>query len=113
MIYQVNKSENSNWLSIELQSNSIAVETEKAVLIRIPKTNKYFWHPKKLVRLFGKSNYMFSFSFTEEWKFKITEKSKSGKTVISNEEVDYETLVIRMSDESDFEDSDSGTEVAN
>lgn len=69
------------WTSIEINRNQIETETEKAILIKLPKNSNLngfvFWHPSKLVRN-GKGR-MLTFSFNEDFVFKIFKNGK-GKT---------------------------------
>ena len=41
------------WHNIKLNSNLVQTETERAVLIKLPKEEFKFWHPKKCVRNAG------------------------------------------------------------
>lgn len=63
------------WENIKA-NNSIEANTEKAVLIRIPKTDLKFWHPSKLVRTFGKSDYAMSFGVCEGMTFRVFRNGK-------------------------------------
>ncbi len=82
------------WENIET-NNLIQAETEKAVLIKIPKEEWLFWHPKKLVKTFGKNNYRMSFGVCDDMKFKIFKNGK-GKwnkfEKISEKEISIEEL---------------------
>lgn len=73
------------WKSIRTQSNLIQAETGKAYLIKIPKQDWMFWHPAKLVRFEGKSDYLFIFSYTDEFKFKLFIKNKKCETIREKE----------------------------
>lgn len=73
------------WEKIKFNKNNIKYETGKATLIKMPNNSEYvdfyFWHPSKLVREEGGKGYFKSFSFTEEWEFKIFKKNKKGEIV--------------------------------
>lgn len=63
------------WDKIFFNTQSIQSETKSSVLIKMPNRSKYngwvFWHPKKLVREQGGKGYHATFSFTENFVFKI------------------------------------------
>jgi hypothetical protein len=78
------------WKQITANSNLIQTETEKAVLIKLPKKELMFWHPAKLVRTNGKSGYRLTFSYTDEFKFKCFRNGKGITTSFTKiEEVEY------------------------
>lgn len=60
----------TKWEEIEA-NNSVERFTDKAALVGIPKTDYKFWHPKKLVKTFGKNNYGMAIAVCPEMKFKI------------------------------------------
>ncbi len=64
------------WKNIEFNSNNIQSETGRATLIKIPKCEYKFWHPSKLVRKFGKRNYMLSLGYTDDFTFKVFKNGK-------------------------------------
>ena len=64
------------WHKIIGNSNLIQFETERAYLIRLPKSELMFWHPKKLVRLSGKKSYKMTISYSDEFKFKVFRNGK-------------------------------------
>lgn len=58
------------WKQVIANSNLIQTQTDKAVLIKLPKSELMFWHPAKCVRLSGKSDYRMTVSYTDDFKFK-------------------------------------------
>lgn len=65
--------------NVTANSNLIQTETATAVLIKLPKSELMFWHPKKCVRTSGKRGYRLSIGYTADWKFKCFRNGK-GKT---------------------------------
>lgn len=76
-----------SWNKVECQANCIIHSTGRADLIKIPTTNWEFWHPSKLVRQYGKSGYMISISYTDDFTFNLKKKSKSGKSIVEEIEI--------------------------
>lgn len=74
----------SQWKSVSANSNLILRETEKGVLIKFPKSDRRFWHPKKLVRTSGKSGYHMRISYTDAFEFRTFRMGKRG---VMDEEV--------------------------
>lgn len=84
------------WNKVVANSNLIQTETERAVLIKLPKSEFKFWHPRKLVRCSGKSGYRMSISFTEEFTFKLFKNGKgnhNSNTKIEEREMNSEQLM--------------------
>ena len=77
----------ANWDKVTINSNCVQRQTEKAVLIKIPKEDLFFWHPAKCVRFSGKNNYLTTFSFTDEFVFKVF---KNGNRKFNSNEKIYE-----------------------
>lgn len=82
------------WKQIQIQSNCVETETEKAVLINLPKTSSYkgysFWHPSKLCRSIGKNGWMIQISFTEDFVFKLKKYGKgqyNWKQILDEKEI--------------------------
>lgn len=65
----------ADWIKCDLNAQNIKTKTEKAVLISMPHSSKFdgfqFWHPQKLVREVGGRGYFYTFSFTNEFEFKL------------------------------------------
>tara|TARA_R100000742_G_C4178812_1_gene14627 strand:- start:13 stop:294 length:282 start_codon:yes stop_codon:yes gene_type:complete len=80
----------TNWITIKANSNLIQNSTDRAYLIKLPKSELMFWHPSKLVRFRGKKNYLMSISFTDSFIFKCFRNGK-GKTTFNKkiEEIEY------------------------
>jgi hypothetical protein len=86
----------TNWIQIKANSNLIQNSTEKAVLIKLPKSELMFWHPAKCVRTNGKSNYLMTISFTKDFKFKCFRNGKGKTTSFTKiEEVEYSAKEIQ------------------
>lgn len=85
----------STWKNITANSNLIQVETNKAVLIKLPKSEFVFWHPSKLVRTSGKNGYHMSIGYTDDFTFNIFKQGKGryNKTEkISEHQISVEEL---------------------
>ena len=87
------------WYKVNFNALNIEYETEKATLIKMPRNSNYhgycFWHPKKLVREneIGKG-YFLTFSFDENFKFKLQKfsNSKFKKELLDEVILDYEEI---------------------
>lgn len=81
------KENKMEWKSININTNLIKADTEKAVLIKMPHNSNYngfcFWHSGKLVRE-GTSPHMMSLSYTEEFIFHL---KKYGRGKYNRQEV--------------------------
>ena len=83
----------SNWKNININTNLIETETDKAVLFKMPHNSNYngyvFWHPSKLVRS-GRHSASVSVGYTDDFRFKLKEYRKgkyNWKNVISEIEI--------------------------
>lgn len=86
----------TNWIQVRANSNLIQNQTEKAVLIKLPKSELMFWHPIKCVRTAGKSNYLMTISFTDSFKFNCFRNGKGKTTSFKKiEEVEYTAQEIK------------------
>ena len=82
------------WRKINFNAQNIEMETDRATLIKLPHRSEHdgwlFWHPSKLVREEGGKCYHLSFSFSDDWEFKIFKPYKNGKgpeKIIGSEEM--------------------------
>ncbi|EKB56610.1 hypothetical protein HMPREF9699_01339 [Bergeyella zoohelcum ATCC 43767] len=82
----------ATWDKIFINSQNIISETDRAFLIKMPNRSQYkgyaFWHPKKLVRLQGGKGYHITFSFTEDFEFRVILYGQgrfNSKTIIRQE----------------------------
>jgi hypothetical protein len=86
----------TNWISINCNSNLIQSQTDRATLIKLPKSELMFWHPTKLIRTAGKKSYLMTISFTEDFKFKCFRNGKGKTTSFTKiEEVEYTAKQIQ------------------
>lgn len=93
----------TTWKSIKANSNLIRATTEKAILIKLPKTDWMFWHPAKCVRVAGKGGYLMTISYTEDFQFKIFRQG-SNRNVLASETLTSAQLEERFNTD---EDSDA------
>lgn len=73
--------QNMSWNKIYFNVQNIKENKGTSVIINMPNKSEYkgwcFYHPVKLVREEGHKGWMLSFSFTDEWNFKLYKKGKS------------------------------------
>lgn len=77
----------AEWQAINFNAQNIEHETAKAVLIKMPNNSEWsgykFWHPSKCVRTLSKGKgYFQSFSFSDNWEFKIFKTNKRGEKTV-------------------------------
>jgi hypothetical protein len=84
----------ANWHRVKFNVQNIEAETEKAVLIKCPHNSEYdgfaFWHPAKLVRDAGGKGWFKTFSFTDDFEFKL---KKYGKGQFNKSDVIEQTTI--------------------
>lgn len=73
------------WHTIEFNALQIKAETDKATLIQLPNKSKLkgwgFFHPSKLVRDNGGNGYLKTFSFTDDWEFRLIRVGKKNDSI--------------------------------
>jgi hypothetical protein len=69
------ETEESKWHKIFFNSNNIKAETNSGIMILMPNKSQYigyvFWISKKLVRYQGGRGYFYTFSFRDDFVFKL------------------------------------------
>ena len=78
------------WNRVSVNANLIQRRTERAVLIKLPKSEFRFWHPGKLVRQTGKNGYYMTISYTDDFEFNIF-RTGNGK-YNANEKIEERRL---------------------
>jgi hypothetical protein len=74
------------WKKILINDNQVEAETEKSVLVKLAgKTNRFCWIAKKLCRK-GTHKANFSFSFADNFEFKIIDKNSNVIQLLNAEE---------------------------
>jgi len=66
----------TEWKQLVCNSNLMQAETDRAILIKLPKSELKFWHPSKLVRTSGKSGYRMTIAYTDSFVFKCFRNGK-------------------------------------
>ena len=61
---------------VESRSNSLKGENYNEYLIKLPKSEFMFWHPKELVHFRGKKNYLMIISYEEGKYFHVFRNGK-------------------------------------
>lgn len=81
----------AEWSSLTLNGNLVKAETEKALLIACPHSTPFdgfaFWHPRSMsdTESYG---WAVTIRFPENWRFRLTRKSKRTLKVLEEREVD-------------------------
>lgn len=76
------------WKQVKANSNLIQTTTDKAVLIKLPKSDFKFWHPAKLVKTYGKNNYILEINYTNDFKFKCFKNGSGSKSMEKTAEIE-------------------------
>jgi hypothetical protein len=68
-----------------MNTQNIETETEKSVLINMPKKSEYsgfsFWHPKKIVKHAGHKGYRISIGYTDDFTFNLKRYGKNNNVL--------------------------------
>ena len=59
------------WQKVTMQSNLVKGETERAFLVKLPKSEFMFWYPKKLTSFKGKNDYLMVLTMKEDMELNI------------------------------------------
>lgn len=82
------------WHKLKFNTQQIEYETDKAVLIKMPMKSRFkgwaFWHPSKLVRDAGGNGYFATFSYTDDWQFKLVRVNRNNKATMLADSEDME-----------------------
>lgn len=91
------------WNKLFFNVQNVECESDRAVLINCPIRSEYkgwsFWHPSKLVREEGGKGWHLSFSFTNDWEFKVFKKHKDGNKIEKTISADEMKIVFKTSNE--------------
>lgn len=99
---------------IKFNSNLIQWETEKAYLIKLPKSDYQFWITKKLIKRYGKNSYQVNMFVPKGLQVKVQKMGKgqyNKKEIISEKTLQYEKFIeyfgFNLNEELDYlKDSD-------
>lgn len=102
------------WKTINFNIQNIEYTTYNATLITMPKKSKYagfkFWHPSKLVRDNGGKGYFKSFSYTDQFEFKLF---KNGNGKYNGHEIIDEIILTPKEIEEAFDITNKNIDSAN
>jgi hypothetical protein len=79
----------TKWQKITINKNLIQKQTEKSALIKLPKTDLFFWHNLKCLRLSTTNKNCLHLFFTESFIFKCFKSEKIDGAYKNVKEVEY------------------------
>lgn len=103
----------SDWHQFDAPSSLVVTTTDSAVLIGLPKSKLQFWHPLKMVRFSGKSNYRMTISYPSNWTFKCFQPGSgryNRKKRIAEQAFHGDEILTRFHALPDYGDSESETD---
>lgn len=79
----------TKWQKITINKNLIKRETEKSVLIKLPKTDLFFWHNKKCLQASNGDKNCLHLLFSGDFIFKCFKSEKIDGAYKNVKEVEY------------------------